>query len=414
MNVLGIETSCDETAIAIVSEQTNNEEISYEQTKIANQKNDELLNNLRNSSKKILSHCLISQIDIHKEFGGVVPEVASRNHLDVIDHVFQKALNDANLKAEDLDVIAATVGPGLIGGVVVGTVFAKTLASALKKPFIAVNHLEGHALVCRWTDSINFPFILFLLSGGHCQILRVNSVGNYDKIGETLDDSLGETFDKVAQLVGLAYPGGPKIEQMAKSGDENRFKFTKPLIDGKSLSQIEKDRFNFSFSGLKTALRMEVGKIRNENHDKNSHIHDINYAANVNYDRDYNDINGKLDVGALTMEERQDICASFQKTVVDILEDRLKRVMKQFGDIKTFVLSGGVSANQYIKNHLEAVCERNSCRLFTPPIDLCTDNGIMIANAALERYRLGLVDRLDISPKARWELEDLKLSAKKI
>ncbi|MDR1495158.1 MAG: tRNA (adenosine(37)-N6)-threonylcarbamoyltransferase complex transferase subunit TsaD, partial [Rickettsiales bacterium] len=214
MNILGIETSCDETAMAVLDE-----------------------------DRKILAHNIVSQIDIHKEFGGVVPEVASRNHLDVIDAVFLKTLMDAGLESTDIDVLSATTGPGLIGSVIVGTVFAKTLASALKKPFIAVNHLEAHALTCRLMNEVPFPFFLFLLSGGHCQILRVNDVGDYDKIGETLDDSLGETFDKIAQMLGLEYPGGPKIEKIAKNGDEYRFKFPRPLIDGKNSEQADRMKF---------------------------------------------------------------------------------------------------------------------------------------------------------------------------
>lgn len=344
MNILGIETSCDETAIAIINEK-----------------------------KEVLSHIVVSQIDIHKEFGGVVPEVASRNHLDVIDKVFLKTLERANINADELDIISATVGPGLIGGVVVGTMFAKTLASVLKKPFIAINHLEAHALTCRLTNHIEFPFILFLLSGGHCQVLIVNGVGDYDKIGETIDDSLGETFDKVAQVIGLEYPGGPKIEKLAKDGDENRFKFTKPLIDHKNKDDFFENRFNFSFSGLKTAVRLDVGKIIN-----------------------------------LTDTDRKDICASFQKTVVDILENRLINIMAEYGNIKTFVISGGVSANQYIKKHMTDMCENHNCSLITPPLELCSDNGIMIANAALERYNLGLLDPLTMPPRARWELEELK------
>ena len=340
MNILGIETSCDETAMAIINER-----------------------------RDILSHIVVSQIDIHEEFGGVVPEVAARNHLDVIDLVFRKLLEEAHLKAESLDIISATTGPGLIGGVIVGTVFAKTLSSVLKKPFIAVNHLEGHALTCRFTDNLEFPYILFLLSGGHCQILKVNNVGNYDKIGETIDDSLGETFDKVAQMIGLSYPGGPKIEQLAKNGNKNRFKFTKPLIDHHKGDNL----YNFSFSGLKTAIKREIDNF-----------------------------------GILTEQDKYDIAASFQLTVVDILNNRLENVIKNNRDIKNFVISGGVSANQFIKEELSITCQKYNCNLFTPPIKLCTDNGIMIANAALERYNCGFVNDLLVEPKAKWELEELK------
>ena len=340
MNILGIETSCDETAMAIINEK-----------------------------KEVLSHIVVSQIDIHKEFGGVVPEVAARNHLDVIDNVFNLLLDKANIKVENIDVISATTGPGLIGGVIVGTVFAKTLSSVLKKPFIAVNHLEGHALTCRFTDNLQFPYILFLLSGGHCQILKVNGVGDYDKLGETIDDSLGETFDKVAQMIGLEYPGGPKIEQLAKLGDKTRFKFTKPLIDSHKSDEL----YNFSFSGLKTAVRREIEKIN-----------------------------------ILTDKDKADIASSFQNTVIEILANRLKNVIKNNKGIKDIVISGGVSANQAIKEELTNVCKKYGCNLFTPPIKLCTDNGIMIANAGLERFNCGLIDNLLITPRARWELEELK------
>ena len=340
MNILGIETSCDETAMAIINEK-----------------------------KEILSHIVVSQIDIHKEFGGVVPEVAARNHLDVIDNVFNLLLDKANIKVENIDVISATTGPGLIGGVIVGTVFAKTLSSVLEKPFIAVNHLEGHALTCRFTNNLQFPYILFLLSGGHCQILKVNGVGDYDKLGETIDDSLGETFDKVAQMIELEYPGGPKIEQLAKLGDKTRFKFTKPLIDSHKSDEL----YNFSFSGLKTAVRREIEKIN-----------------------------------ILTDKDKADIASSFQNTVIEILVNRLKNVIKNNKDIKDIVISGGVSANQAIKEELTNVCKKYGCNLFTPPIKLCTDNGIMIANAGLERFNCGLIDNLLITPRARWELEELK------
>ncbi|MDR2778304.1 MAG: tRNA (adenosine(37)-N6)-threonylcarbamoyltransferase complex transferase subunit TsaD [Rickettsiales bacterium] len=354
VNILAVETSCDETAMAIIDE-----------------------------NRKILSQVVISQIDIHKEFGGVVPEVAARNHLDVIDRVFTKTLEKAGLAVDDLTAVAATTGPGLIGSVVVGTVFAKTLSAVLNIPFIAVNHLEAHALSCRLVDDVAFPFFLFLLSGGHCQLLRVDCVGNYTKIGETIDDSLGETFDKVAQLIGLEYPGGPKIEEIAKDGNQYRFKFPKPLIDHRNREQIEKMKFNFSFSGLKTAVRCEVEKIK----EKDSSL-------------------GKD--GSISMEDRRDIGASFQRIIVEILSDRLQNVISCDGTVDTFVIAGGVAANQYIKKNLEMVCRGSGCRLVVPPPELCTDNGAMVANAALERYRLGYIDDLEVAPLARWELDGLK------
>lgn len=347
MLVLGIETSCDETAMAIVDE-----------------------------NKNILSHVVVSQIDIFKDFGGVIPEVASRNHLDVIDKVLEKVFSDAKLDYNDIDAVSATTGPGLIGGVIVGTVFAKSIASILKKPFIAVNHLEAHALTSRISNNLDFPFLLFLLSGGHCQILKVLGVGKYKKISETIDDALGECFDKVAQMIGLEYPGGPKIEELAKNGDENRFKFSKPLIDNTGKKRDEKSKFLFSFSGLKTCVRTEIEKLNTE----------------------------------LTEKDKCDISASFQKTIVDILKNRLENVFKKLEEeninLNNLVIAGGVSANQYIKSELTEFCKKYNYNVITPPLKLCTDNGVMVAWAGLERFKLGLVSKLDVCPKARWELEE--------
>lgn len=345
MNFLGIETSCDETAMAIIDE-----------------------------NKKVLSHIVFSQIDLHKIYGGVVPELAARNHLTVIDKVFSLVLEETHLKAEDIYVIGATTGPGLIGGVLVGTLFAKSLSSMLNKPFIAVNHLEGHALMCRFTDNVEFPFLLLLLSGGHCQILEVNGVGKYRKIGETIDDALGETYDKVGKMLNIEYPAGPKIEQMAKQGNQEAYKFVCPLIDKKNGHKSE-DKFNFSFSGLKTAIKLQIDAIEN-----------------------------------ITEQVKCDICASFQHTVVKILTNRLVNVLEseEFNqNINTVVISGGVSANQFIKEELNKVCQQFRKTLVTPPIKLCTDNGLMIANVVMERYKLGKFSDLSITPLSRWELEDL-------
>lgn len=347
MIVLGIETSCDETAMAVV-----------------------------NDKKEILSHIVVSQINIHKEFGGVVPEIASRNHLDVIDNVLIKVLKDANIELKDIDVIAATTGPGLIGGVVVGTVFSKMLASILNKPFIAVNHLEAHALTSRMTSDIEFPFLLFLLSGGHCQILQAINVGKYKKIGETIDDALGECFDKVGTMLGIEYPAGPKIEQFAKLGDENKYKFAKPLIDNTGKARDKNYDLMFSFSGLKTCIRREIEKME-----------------------------------SLSKQDIYDICASFQKTVIEILTDRLENVFKKFKNenisMKSLVIAGGVSANQYIKNNLSELCKKYNYNVITPPLKLCTDNGVMAAWAGLERFKANLISDLKVCPKSRWELEEI-------
>ncbi len=347
MLVLGIESSCDETAMAILDE-----------------------------NKKILSHIVVSQIDIHKNFGGVVPEIATRNHLDIIDQLFKETIKKAKIKPENLSAIAATTGPGLIGGLIVGTIFAKTLASVLQKPFIAVNHLEAHALTSRLTNNLEFPFVLLLVSGGHCQILEVRGVGKYTKIGETIDDALGECFDKVAQMIGLQYPGGPKIEEFAKHGNEDRFKFSKPLIDNTGKKRDEGLKYNFSFSGLKTCVKYELAK-------QNS----------------------------ISLQDKYDICASFQKTVLAILEDRLKNLFEKYKEENTFfnklVIAGGVSANQYIKSNLSLFCKNYNYEVITPPLNLCTDNGVMVAWAGLERFRLGLISDIKTSPMARWDLESL-------
>lgn len=358
MIVLGIESSCDETAVAIVNEK-----------------------------KEILSNIVVSQIDIHKEFGGVIPEIASRNHLDIIENTILKAVKDANIEFNDLNAIAATCGPGLMGGLIVGAIAGQTLASVYNKPFISVNHLEGHILTSRLTSNLEFPFLIFLISGGHSQILLANGIGKYEKIGDTIDDSLGECFDKVAQMLGLEYPGGPKIEALAKKGDENRFKFVKPLIDAVGKGRSTENNFNFSFSGLKTAVRREIEKITGEN-----------YTYNISHT--------KLDSQTI-----RDIAASFQKTIVEILKDRFKNVVKYLESknikLNTLIFAGGVSANQYIKTNMIEICSKYGYQIITPPLKICTDNGAMIAWAGLEKLRLGLYDNSEVlNIKSRWELEN--------
>ncbi len=359
MKVLGIESSCDETAVAIVNE-----------------------------NRKILSNVVVSQIDIHKEFGGVIPEIASRNHLDVIEKIVLKALKDANLKFEELDAISATCGPGLMGGLIVGAITAQTLASVFKKPFIDVNHLEGHILTSRLTNNLEFPFLIFLISGGHSQILLAKDVGDYEKIGDTIDDSLGECFDKVAQMLGLEYPGGPKIEKLAKEGDENRFKFVKPLIDAVGKGRSKENNLNFSFSGLKTAVRREIEKLIGE---------DYNY---------------ELSHTRLNEQDIKDISASFQKTIVDILKDRFKNTVKHLKDrgiiLNKLIFAGGVSANQYIKNNMADFCGKYGYEIVTPPLKLCTDNGVMIAWAGLEKFQRGLYTKSStLMIRSRWELNEM-------
>ena len=359
IKVLGIESSCDETAIAIVDEEKN-----------------------------ILSNIVISQIDIHKMFGGVVPEIASRNHLDVIEKAIQQALFDAKLQLEDIDVISATCGPGLMGGLIVGAIIGQTLSSVAKKPFIPINHLEGHILTSRLTNNIEFPFLVFLLSGGHSQILLAKDIGKYEKIGDTIDDSLGECFDKVAQMIGLSYPGGPKIEELAKNGNENKFKFVKPLIDAVGKGRSKENNFDFSFSGLKTAVRREIEKLTNTEYN-----YEISHTL-------------------LTEKDKQDISASFQKTIVDILKDRFKNVVEYLSTqnitLNKLIFAGGVSANQYIKTNMINFCNNYNYEIITPPLKLCTDNGAMIAWAGIEKYKNNLYTSIDtLLVKSRWELDEM-------
>ncbi|MBU6140211.1 MAG: tRNA (adenosine(37)-N6)-threonylcarbamoyltransferase complex transferase subunit TsaD [Proteobacteria bacterium] len=348
MKILGIETSCDETAVAIVDDQKN-----------------------------ILAHALNSQIKLHEKYGGVIPELAARGHVEIIDDLILQALKEANLKLEEIDGFAATSGPGLIGGVIVGMMAAKTLASIFQKPFLAVNHLEAHALTARLTNELKFPYLLLLISGGHCQILFARGVGDYEKLGETIDDALGEAFDKIAQMVGLTYPGGPAVEKLAKLGDENRFKFSRPLLDSKD----EAHRFAFSFSGLKTAVRREVEKLTGENF---SHF---------------------TTPQKLSEKDRADICASFQKIVCEIILNRLNNVLANSPQpTKNLIIAGGVAANRYIYSRLENWALAHQIKVIAPPISLCTDNAAMVAWAGVEKLKLGFVDDLNFKPKARWEL----------
>ncbi len=334
--ILGIETSCDETAAAVIT-----------------------------GEREIRSNVVLSQIEAHVPYGGVVPEIAARAHLDHIEDVVARAMDDAGVSLQELDAIAVTGGPGLIGGVIVGVMTAKAIASVTGKPFIAVNHLEGHALTVRLTHDVPFPFLLLLVSGGHCQFLIVKNVGEYEKLGGTMDDALGEAFDKTAKMMGLDYPGGPAVEKLARSGDERAYTFPVPLKG--------REGCDFSFSGLKTAVRLKVQEI-----------------------------------GAVDERQMADICASFQYTVGISVADRTRHAMQVFCErypkAKHFVLAGGVAANQYVRGKLETVAAEFGMELVAPPIKLCTDNAAMIAWAGLERFRLGMLDELNFEPRARWPL----------
>jgi len=348
---LGIESSCDETSAAIVD-----------------------------SDRNILAHIIYSQIPEHQKYGGVVPELAARAHILAIDEVIQLTLERANKNINDIDVIAATAGPGLIGGVLVGWMAAVGIANATKKPLVAVNHLEGHALVPRLSaasasDSavnidVEFPYLLMLASGGHCQILLVHNVGKYELIGQTLDDSAGEAFDKIAKMLDLGYPGGPIVDKRAKLGNPKRFNFPRPLCD--------KPGCDFSFSGIKTAARMLLDKTQKS-------------------DIDDQFIN--------------DFCASFQSAVVDCIINRLHNALKdervKNTHPKTMVVAGGVAKNSAIRSAMEKLAKQSNMLFAAPPMSLCTDNGAMIAWAGLENYRIGKIITEPIAPRPRWPLTEL-------
>ncbi|MBS9478204.1 tRNA (adenosine(37)-N6)-threonylcarbamoyltransferase complex transferase subunit TsaD [Ancylobacter radicis] len=341
--LLGIETTCDETAAAVVRRRAD-------------------------GSGTILSNIVLSQTADHAPYGGVVPEIASRAHVEVLDRVIERALRSSGVKLVEMDAIAAAAGPGLIGGVIVGLTTAKAIALAARKPLVAVNHLEAHALTARLTDAVPFPFLLLLVSGGHTQLVAVTGVGEYHKLGGTMDDAIGEAFDKTAKMLGLPYPGGPAVERAALRGDASRFALPRPL-HGKPVP-------DFSLSGLKTAVRLEA-----------------------------------LRIAPLTDQDVNDLCASFQGAIVDILADRVRcalRVMRERGmKPSALVLAGGVGANQAVRRVLHKVAADGGTRLAVPPPELCTDNGAMIAWAGAERFALGLTDDLAVSPRARWPLEEV-------
>ncbi len=348
---LGIESSCDETSAAIVDRDRN-----------------------------ILSHIIYSQIPEHQKYGGVVPELAARAHILAIDEVIKLTLERAGKTINDIDVIAATAGPGLIGGVLVGWMAATGIANATNKPLVAVNHLEGHALVPRLkaasaSDSatnidVEFPYLLMLASGGHCQILLVHGVGKYELIGQTLDDSAGEAFDKISKMLGLGYPGGPIVDKRAQMGNPKRFHFPRPLCD--------KPGCDFSFSGIKTAARMMLDKT------PQSDIDD---------------------------EFINDFCASFQTAVVDCITNRLHNALSdervKNANPKTMVVAGGVAKNSAVRAAMEKLAQKSNMLFAAPPMNLCTDNGAMIAWAGLENYRIGNIVHEPVAPRPRWPLTEL-------
>ena len=339
--ILGIESSCDETAASLVTE------------------NDQ-------GSPVILSNIISSQVEIHKDFGGVVPELAARSHIEKIDLIVQRAINESEKSIEDIDAVACTAGPGLIVCLSVGLSFAKTFASIINKPFIAINHLEGHALSPKSNSLLDYPYLLLLISGGHSQYLNVQNFGKYKRLGTTIDDALGEAFDKTAKLLGVEFPGGPQIEVLAKKGDPEKYNLPKPIFN--------KGGCNLSFAGLKTAVLKITKTIK-------------------------------------TDQEKFDLAASFQKTIEEILYKKTKIAFEQFEKNKTlkkkvFVVAGGVAANKKIRSVLINLCKEKNYESIFPPIELCGDNAAMIAIVGLEKFKLKQFNNLDYPAKPRWPLDE--------
>ena len=339
--ILGIESSCDETAVSIIQE--NNK-----------------------GQPSILSNIVSSQVDVHKEFGGVVPELAARSHIEKIDLIAKKAIKESKIKLQDIDAIATTAGPGLIVCLSVGLSFGKAIALSLKKPFIAVNHLEGHALSPKLNYKIDYPYLLLLISGGHSQFLSVEGLGKYKRLGTTIDDAVGEAFDKTAKLIGIEFPGGPKIEEFAKLGDKDFYSLPKPIIN--------RGGCNLSFAGLKTAVL-------------------------------------KISKGIKSDQEKYNLAASFQKTIEEILCKKSKVAFKEFkkssnSKKNTFVIAGGVASNKNIRQKLIELSLKEKFDPIFPPVNLCSDNAAMIAMVGLEKYKLGLYDNLDFAVRPRWPLDE--------
>ena len=339
--ILGIESSCDETAASLITENEQGTPI-------------------------ILSNIISSQVDVHKDFGGVVPELAARSHMEKIDWIVQKAIDKSGKNIEEIDAVASTAGPGLIVCLSVGLSFGKAFAASLNKPFIAVNHLEGHALSPKISSNINYPYLLLLISGGHSQFLNVQGLGKYKRLGTTIDDALGEAFDKTAKLLGVEFPGGPQIEILAEKGDPNKFQLPKPIFN--------KGGCNLSFAGLKTAILKISKNIKSE-------------------------------------QDKFDIAASFQKTIEEILYKKTKNAFKEYEAInklknKIFVIAGGVAANKKIRSMLVDLCNENNYEHIFPSVNLCGDNAAMIALVGLEKFKLKLFDDLNYPAKPRWQLDE--------
>ncbi len=345
LTILGLESSCDDTAAAVVR-QTDGEEA------------------------EVLSSIVHGQTELHSAYGGVVPEIAARAHAEKLDSCVVQALEDASLTLANLDAIAVTAGPGLIGGVMSGVMCAKGISAATGLPLIGVNHLAGHALTPRLTDGVTFPYLMLLVSGGHCQYLIAHGPEEFTRLGGTIDDAPGEAFDKTARLLGLPQPGGPSVEAEARKGDPKRFRFPRPLLD--------RPGCDLSFSGLKTALMRMRDQIVAEK-------------------------------TGLTRQDRADLCAGFQQAVVDTLAEKTRRAMDMYlaktPSDPVIAVAGGVAANSAIRTALETVCAEKGTRFTAPPLALCTDNAAMIAYAGMERFRTGARDGLDLAARPRWPLD---------
>ena len=343
LTFLGLESSCDDTAAAVVR---------Y----------------LPGHLGQILSSVVDGQTALHAPFGGVVPEIAARAHAERLDHCVERALLDAGLTLADIDGIAVTAGPGLIGGVLSGVMCAKGIAAARGLPLVGVNHLAGHALTPRLTDGVSFPYLMLLVSGGHCQFLLARGVDDFTRLGGTIDDAPGEAFDKMAKLLGLPQPGGPMVEAEAAHGNPKRFAFPRPLLD--------RPGCDLSFSGLKTAvLRARDALISAQ--------------------------------GGITVQDRRDLCAGFQAAVADVLAEKSKRALAQLPPVTAVAVAGGVAANKAIRARLETVCASAGVQFLAPPLALCTDNAAMIAWAGIERFRNGARDGMDLAARPRWPLDTI-------
>lgn len=344
LTILGIESSCDDTAAAVVRQV--------------------------DGVPKVLSSIVFGQTELHADFGGVVPEIAARAHVEKLDICVEQALTEANVTLSDLDGVAVTAGPGLIGGVVSGVMLAKGICAATGLPLIGVNHLAGHALTPRLTDQVPFPFLMLLVSGGHCQFLLVKNHDDFNRIGGTIDDAPGEAFDKTARILGLAQPGGPNVQKAAENGDPKRFKLPRPLLN--------QEGCYMSFSGLKTAMIRARDAVIVEN-------------------------------GGLTVQDQADLCAGFQSSVADILTEKSRRALEQYftlnPETRTFAVAGGVAANTQIRAQLLDLCAKLDTNFTAPPLALCTDNAAMIAYAGLARFEAGEQDDLTLSARPRWPLD---------